>query len=59
MDTASGITGLTFPGIMLLPGCNASNSISPNPVNGPLFIQRRSLEIFVKTKLRFLTLADN
>ena len=27
--TASGITGLTLPGMMLLPGCRAGSSISP------------------------------
>ena len=46
MATASGITGLTLPGMMLLPGCSAGNSISPRPASGPLFIQRRSFEIF-------------
>ncbi len=44
---ASGITGLTFPGMMLLPGCSAGSSISPRPASGPLFIQRRSLAIFM------------
>ena len=57
--TASGITGLTLPGIILLPGCKASSSISPKPVSGPLFIQRKSLDILVNTKLRFFTLDDN
>ena len=44
---ASGITGLTLPGIMDEPGCNASNSISPKPAKGPEFIQRKSLAIFI------------
>ena len=34
MVTASGTTGLTFPGIMLLPGCKAWSSISENPAKG-------------------------
>ncbi len=44
---ASGITGLTLPGMMLLPGCSAGSAISPRPASGPLFIQRRSLAIFI------------
>ena len=59
IDTASGITGFTFPGMMLLPGCNASSSISERPVSGPLFINLRSLDIFIKTKARFFTALDN
>jgi hypothetical protein len=47
MVTASGITGFTLPGMMLLPGCSAGNAISPRPASGPLFIQRRSLAIFI------------
>ena len=47
MVTASGITGLTLPGMMLLPGCSAGSAISPSPASGPLFIQRRSLAIFI------------
>ena len=53
--TDSETTGLTLPGMMLLPGCNASNSISPSPVKGPLFIQRRSFAIFIKVSAIFLT----
>ena len=45
---ASGITGLTLPGMMLLPGCSAGSAISPRPASGPLFIQRRSLAIFIR-----------
>ena len=41
MATASGMTGLTLPGMMLDPGCNAGNAISPIPASGPAFIQRR------------------
>ena len=48
MATASGMTGLTLPGMMLLPGCSAGRLISASPVRGPLFIQRRSLAIFVR-----------
>src|SRR5476651_2645306 len=45
---ASGITGLTLPGMIEEPGCRPSSSISPRPANGPEFIQRRSLAIFIK-----------
>ena len=45
--TASGITGLTFPGIILLPGCKPFNSISDSPAKGPEFIHLRSFEIFM------------
>ena len=34
--------------MMLEPGCNAGNSISPMPASGPEFIQRRSLAILVR-----------
>ena len=44
----SGITGLTLPGMILLPGCSAGSAISPIPASGPLFIQRRSLAIFIR-----------
>ena len=47
MATASGITGFTLPGMMLLPGCSAGNVSSARPASGPLFIQRRSLAIFM------------
>ncbi|MNY73768.1 hypothetical protein D3C86_2126370 [compost metagenome] len=47
MQVASGITGLTLPGMMEEPGCSASSSISPSPASGPEFIQRRSLAIFI------------
>ncbi len=45
---ASGITGFTLPGMMLLPGCSAGRAISPRPASGPLFIQRRSFAIFMR-----------
>src|SRR5579872_3681394 len=48
MVTASGITGFTFPGMMLLPACNAGSEISPKPASGALFIIRRSLAIFIR-----------
>ena len=47
MHSASGITGLTLPGMIELPGCSAGNSISPRPASGPEFIQRRSLPTFI------------
>ena len=47
-STASGITGLTFPGMIDEPFWSAGRVISASPVRGPEAIQRRSLEIFVK-----------
>ena len=46
--TASGITGLTLPGMMLLPGCSAGNLSSASPASGPEPIQRRSFAIFIE-----------
>ena len=46
--TASGITGLTLPGMIELPGCRSGRRISPRPVRGPLPIQRRSLAILIR-----------
>jgi hypothetical protein len=43
--TAFGITRITLPGIMLLPGCSAGKVISPRPAAGPLFIHSRPLAI--------------
>ena len=57
--TASGITGFTFPGIMLLPGCKALSSISDKPANGPLFIHLKSFEIFVSMTAKFFNSPDN
>ena len=48
MSTASGITGLTLPGMIEEPGCRSGIAISPRPVFGPEPIQRRSLQIFVR-----------
>ena len=48
INTASGITGFTFPGIIDEPGCKSGILISASPVFGPEPIQRRSLLIFVK-----------
>src|SRR5690625_8035659 len=48
LATASGITGLTFPGMFDEPGCRASGPITPKPASGPEFIQRKSLAIFIK-----------
>ena len=44
----SEITGLTFPGIILLPGCNAFNLISEIPESGPEFIHLKSFAILIK-----------
>jgi hypothetical protein len=40
--TASGITGLTLPGMMLEPGCSSGRRHLAEPGQGPEFIQRRS-----------------
>ena len=48
MVAASGITGFTLPGMMLLPGWSGGSAISPSPASGPLFIRRRSLAIFMR-----------
>ena len=45
--TASGITGLTLPGMIELPGCRSGRCSSPSPVSGPEPIQRMSLAILV------------
>src|SRR5271157_5252855 len=42
----SGITGLTFPGMMLEPGCMAGRLISLRPARGPEARSLRSLQIF-------------
>ena len=36
MLSISASTGLTLPGMMLLPGCTAGSRISSSPVAGPL-----------------------
>src|SRR5690625_5216637 len=46
METASTMTGLTFPGIIEEPGCRSGIYSSPRPVFGPEPIHRRSLLIF-------------
>ncbi len=48
MSTASGMTGLTLPGMIDEPGCRSGMLSSPSPVFGPDPIQRRSLQIFVR-----------
>ena len=45
--TASGMTGLTLPGMIELPGCRSGRKISDSPVRGPLPIHRRSLAILM------------
>ena len=40
------ITGLTFPGMIELPGWTSGSVISPRPARGPEANQRRSLPIF-------------
>src|SRR5690554_1900464 len=55
IHTASGTTGFTLPGIILEPGWSAGKVTSPKPAKGPLFIQRRSLLIFIITVAKELT----
>ena len=59
MQADSGITGLTFPGMIEDPGCSAGNSISPSPASGPEFIQRRSLAIFISAQAATLSCPDS
>jgi len=59
MVTDSGTTGLTLPGMMLEPGCKAGSAISPSPASGPLFIQRRSFEIFIRLTATTLSWPDS
>ncbi len=47
MIVASGITGLTLPGMIDDPGCRSGMWISLSPVFGPDPIQRRSLQILI------------
>ena len=56
---ASGITGLTLPGMIDEPGCNAGSSISPRPASGPEFIQRRSLAIFISATASVFSAPDS
>jgi hypothetical protein len=59
MAVASGMTGLTLPGMMLLPGCSAGSEISPRPASGPLFIQRRSFAIFMRLTAMVLSCPES
>ena len=59
MHSASGITGLTLPGMIEDPGCSAGNSISPKPASGPEFIQRRSLPSFINATASALSCPDS
>ena len=45
--TTSGMTGLTFPGMIELPFCSSGRKISASPARGPEPIRRRSFAIFV------------
>ncbi|MNM69053.1 hypothetical protein D3C81_806370 [compost metagenome] len=58
MAVASGITGLTLPGMIEEPGCKPSSSISPRPAKGPEFIQRKSLAIFIRATAVVLSWPD-
>ena len=44
----SGMTGFTFPGMIVLPCCIAFKCNSPMPPPGPEFIIRKSLAIFMR-----------
>jgi hypothetical protein len=44
---ASHCVGLTFPGIMLLPGSFSGKLSSPNPQRGPEARKRMSFAIFI------------
>ena len=57
--TASGITGLTLPGMIDDPGCSAGSEISANPDCGPEFIQRKSLAIFIRLTARTFRAPEN
>ena len=46
--TDSDITGLTLPGMMLLPGCTSGTLISPSPARGPQPRKRISLAILCR-----------
>src|SRR5690606_30827092 len=52
---ASGITGLTLPGMIDDPGCSAGREISARPASGPEFIHRRSLAIFISATAAVLS----
>ena len=47
ISVISGITGLTLPGMIELPGWSDGSEISPMPQRGPEASQRRSLAILV------------
>ena len=47
-QTDSGITGLTLPGMIELPGCTSGSTISPRPARGPEPSHRMSLAIFIR-----------
>ena len=42
-----------------MPGCSAGSAISPKPASGPLFIQRRSFEIFIRLTATTLSWPDS
>ena len=48
MDSASGITGFTLPGMMLLPGWRSGTWISASPARGPEAIHRTSVAILYR-----------
>ncbi|MCY1302451.1 hypothetical protein D9M68_844080 [compost metagenome] len=57
--TASGITGLTLPGMIELPGWRGGRLISLMPVRGPLESRRRSLQIFDSLTAVRLSMPEN
>src|SRR4051812_17811979 len=57
--TTSGMTGLTLPGIIELPGCVGGRLISLRPARGPDDNSRRSLQIFEITTAARLSAPEN
>ena len=56
--TTSGMTGLTFPGMMEEPFCRGGRLISLKPQRGPEDMSRRSLDILDRLTAQVLTAPD-
>ena len=57
-QTISHITGLTLPGMIDEPACNAGSTSSPSPAAGPEAIQRMSLAILISAMASPRSAAD-
>ncbi len=57
--TASGMTGLTLPGMIDDPACRGGRPISPRPACGPEESSRRSPAIFESLRALRLSAAEN